>query len=163
MKLGISIGGFPLGTEPARIEHLGLAPECAEHPREGPVPDGMDGRHDRGDLVEACFVPWSWRADHRVVHPQVGQVRQVGEDHGRVGIGVDEGGHGLLDRAVVTASVFAVAPEDVELVPDVVGETSAGQVEEVAHVSVARHQPQGLSLAASGDQDRRMRALQRVG
>ena len=80
-----------------------------------------------------------------------------------VSVRVDEGGHRLLDGAVVAADVFTVGPEDFELVLQVVGVTGAGKVEQVAHVAVAGDKPQGFSLAAAGDQNRRVRVLQRVG
>jgi hypothetical protein len=87
----------------------------------------------------------------------------VGEDAGSVCVRVDEGGHRLLDGAVVAADVCTVRPEDFELVLEVVGETCAGQVEQVAHVAMTRDEAQRLSLAAAGDQHRRVRVLRRVG
>src|SRR5215213_10939758 len=58
---------------------------------------------------------------------------------------------------VVPPHVLAVAPQDLQLVPD---RTRSPVGEEVASIGVLRYQPQGLLLAHASDHDGRMRPAQ---
>jgi hypothetical protein len=97
----------------------------------------MNVGHHRCYPVEGRLVPWPSGADHGLVDSQVGQFDEVVEDGVRVFVRVDEGRHRLLDGAVVAAGVLTMRAQDFELVLQVVGETGAGQVEQVAHVAMA--------------------------
>ena len=61
---------------------------------------------------------------------------------------------GLLYLFVGTPDLFAVAPQDVELLADLIG---ARKGEEVAGVGVPGNQPQRFSLAHAADHYRRVR------
>src|SRR5918911_5318709 len=58
---------------------------------------------------------------------------------------------------VVSPHVLAVAPQNLQLVPD---RPRSPVGEEVASVGILRHQPQGLLLAHASDHDGRMRPAQ---
>jgi hypothetical protein len=64
---------------------------------------------------------------------------------------------GALDAVEVGPGAVALAAEDVELVRDLRRRAQA------AGVGIARDQGQRAALAVAGDQDRRMRSLQRLG
>src|SRR5579872_4520258 len=71
---------------------------------------------------------------------------------------VEAGLRGLLDLAVVAALGRAVLAEHLELVRRLRRVVDG----DVARVRVAGHQPEGLLLARAADQDRRVRAAERL-
>src|SRR5580658_10251942 len=122
--------------------------------------NGMDLGHHRCRPVESGFVPrLSW-ANDRVIDPQVGQLGQVVEDGDATSRWVNKGRHRLLDGVIVPTGIRTVRSKDFELVLEVVSETGAGQIEQVAHVGIAGDEPQGLPFPAAGDEDRGVGVLQ---
>src|SRR5215469_14247586 len=98
------------GRPAATASRLWLAPGLAV------AGDGMNVRHHRCYPVESGFVPGPPWADYGVADAQAGQLGQVIQDAGLVFVGLDKGGHRLLDRIVVAAGILTMRAKDVELV-----------------------------------------------
>ena len=104
--------------------------------------------HGSAAMTTACSIP------------RLGSAATALGERVRRLAGVEPRAHGLLDLVVGPADRLAVLGEHLQLAAD--RRAAVGDVEEVAGIGVARDQPQRLALPHAADQDRRVRAAERL-